>query len=109
MNREEYMSAPRDQAQAAHRQYYGQFVNAATIRAIVNRIGAPRLLASTDAHLNDIPLADWDKAAKGIPMAISFKSVNDFPTLGGLVCVAKEAARQWIDQQKAVLSGQGAA
>lgn len=85
---------------AVHRSYYAQFISAATINRVVSSIGKARLLASTDAHLNDIKLIDWDNASYCIPVAIKFTDVGDYATLGGTVCVAKEAARQWLESQE---------
>jgi len=107
MLRSEYMnhpchlvsSTPEERAKV-HRQYYSQFVNTATIACVVSYIGADALKASTDPHLNDIPLKRWDTVAQAsLPVAVSFKSVGDYATLSGLVCVAKEAARQWLEAQ----------
>lgn len=83
---------------AAHRAYYAQFVNAATVSSVLLRIGKTKLLASTDAHLNDIKLSYWDSLA-GLPIAMPFNATGDCTTLSGWVCVAKEAARQWIESQ----------
>jgi hypothetical protein len=84
---------------AAHRAYYGQFVNVCTMSQVASFIGKDKLLSSTDPHLNDIPLVLWDHVSNCLYMNVSFKSVGDFVTLAGLVCVAKEAAHQWIESQ----------
>lgn len=89
---------PLDRANA-HRRYYDQFVNGQTIAHVVARIGGSNILASTDPHFNDIPLALWDKLSHGLPLAIRFEAVGDYCTLSGLVCVAKEAARQYVERQ----------
>jgi len=90
-------------AWASHRRFYAQFVNDRTIDYVVRWIGGDALLASNDPYLNDVrTLARWDNCARGgMPTAIKFSDVGDYPTLGGLVCVAKEAARQWIERQAA--------
>jgi len=36
--------------------------------------------------------------ARGLPIAAPFETFGDYATLGGLVCVAKEAARQWRER-----------
>lgn len=104
MTRKDYLNnySPATEAErwTLHRQYYAQFVDERTIREIVSYIGADRILASTCRHLNDIDSREWDNAARNIHLAIRFKDVDDYPTLAGLVCVAKEAARQFIDKQK---------
>lgn len=97
--RADYMKASREESPAAHRRYYAQFVNAHTIAHVVARIGAAKLRASTDEHLNDIPLAHWDALAGNLPLAQSLKIAGDYLTLGNAVCIAKEAARQWLESQ----------
>lgn len=101
--RKQYMAEPyktRADSAAAHRRYYAQLVNARTIVYVVSIIGADKLRASTDEHLNDIPLRKWDNLTRGLPLATSFANLDDYATLGGLVCVAKEAAHQWIEANK---------
>lgn len=95
MTRDEYMQQSRDNGPAAHRAYYGQFVNQNTINQVVRHIGAQRIKNSTNPHFNDIPLKEWDNLSNFLLLARSFKSVGDYATLAGLVCVAKEAARQF--------------
>ena len=105
MNRTEYLAGnrgDRDEATRLHRAYYGQLVNEQTIAAVALLIGRDRILASTDPHLNDIPLKEWDRIIKSFPLAARFDTLGDYPTLAGLVCVAKEAARQL--QESAVTS-----
>ena len=101
MTRKEYMDTPWTEdgkARAdAFRKYHGQFVNARTIAAVVVFIGADKLRASTDPHLNDIPLKLWD--ACPLHLAMSLKEAGDYLTQAGHVCIVKEAARQWLDAQ----------
>lgn len=97
MTRKDYLSASRDEAHVAHRRYYGQFVDQRTITAVVREIGADKLLASTDPHFNDIPLARWDRLVDFLPLAASLRDAGDYLTLGGGVCIAKEAARQYVE------------
>lgn len=105
MTRKEYMASPahglnnRDAAAKLHREYYGQFVGDHTISQVVSFIGKAKLLASRDPHMNDIPLALWDRVSGCITLGMSFKAAEDYATLAGLVCVAKEAARQWLESQ----------
>lgn len=103
MTRTEYMNThaglDRVKSAALHRAYYAQFVNAATIGSVVSHIGRALLLQSKDPHLNDIPLDKWDRVGAYMPMDVTFRSVGDYATKAGLVCVAKEAARQWIESQ----------
>lgn len=100
--RAEYLATAADHGAcaSAHRRYYAQFVNAHTIARVVESIGAAALRASTDPHLNDVPMRRWDAIAYGLPVACSFESRGDHATLGGMGCVAKEAARQWIEENK---------
>lgn len=86
---------------AEHRAYYAQFVGREARAYVARAIGAERLRASTDPSLNDIPLPEWDRLARFLPLALSFRAAGDFASPGGLVCAAKEAARQWIEQDKA--------
>ena len=100
MMRSEYMDSSshrpdnREHSAAMHRKYYGQFVSARTKAYVARIIGKDAILNSQDEHFNDIPLHRWDALTKGLPLAISFKETGDYATLAGLVCVAKEAARQ---------------
>lgn len=115
--RADYLSASRAEQPAAHRRYYAQLVDNRTIAQVVAHIGVTRLLASADPHYNDIPLQEWDRIcgftminygyARGdmtqtrppvFPLATTFESLGDYPTQAGLVCVAKEAARQYVER-----------
>ena len=97
--RQDYMNSPLEDRAATHRKYYAQFVNARTIAFVANWIGEDALRNSKDGHFNDIQLQQWD-AMKGIlPMAARMEPYGDYLTLGGIVCIAKEAARQWLEQQ----------
>ena len=103
MTRNEYIKAAsnanRDTAAALHRQYYAQLVNKPTIACVVRMIGADDLLASTDPHFNDIRLDRWYRVGPMVPVAINFPALGDYATKAGLVCVAKEAAHQWVEAQ----------
>lgn len=106
MTRSDYMAdgchkVPSDQAagSSAHRRYYSQLVGRSTIDHVVRTIGADALLSSADRHFNDIPLRLWYAAIKGLPCAKRFAELGDYATEAGLVCVAKEAALQWVEEQ----------
>ena len=43
--------------------YMRQFVTEDAVRLVERIVGKARLLASTDPHLNDIPLHEWDAMA----------------------------------------------
>lgn len=96
--RADYLATPLAEQPAAHRRYYAQFVNQRTIDYVVRAIGADRLLASTDPHFNDIPLPKWDNLVRYLPLAASLRDTGDYLTLGGGVCIAKEAARQYVER-----------
>lgn len=81
-----------------HREYYAQFVNSYIIKAVRQSIGEGRIAASTDSAFNDIPLRFWDNLAPvTYSESKSLKEAGDFVTLGGAVCILKEAARQILD------------
>lgn len=88
-----------------HRQYYAQFVTLAVRSVVTNAIGLKVLQSSKDEHLNDIPLAKWDSIARvcETDMRRSLKESKDFYSLGSGVCIAKEAARQLLDEQETVV------
>lgn len=99
--RKDYMSEPYEarSTDAPHRRYYAQFVNGRTIAYVAGHIGGSKILASTNPHFNDIPLALWDSLSHSLPLAMPFKAAGDICTLSGLVCAAKEAARQYVERQ----------
>jgi hypothetical protein len=105
----EYMTQTRDgEGSAAIRRYYGQFVNEATIRHVLTAIGEEKIRSSRDPDFNDIHLENWVWAVGGVhgpwtlPLARSFKSCGDFPSLVGMLCVAKEAATQFLERSQAL-------
>ena len=102
MTRNEYMTQytgkSREEQRALHRAYYAQFVNERTISYVVRVIGADRLLRARDEHLNNIPLGKWDAMVSSLPVAAPMKDFGDYYTLGNCVCIAKEAARQYIER-----------
>jgi len=100
MTRSEYMEASREDGHAAHRAYFGQFVTESTISRVVAAIGADTLRASTDPHMNDIPLSRWDRLVPQLPGSAGFRKAGDYYTTSHGVCLAKEAARQWLDRQQ---------
>lgn len=103
MTRDEYLSFSSleytaAQRMEAHRKYHAQFVSEATIRFVVECIGADVIKASTDPHMNDIPLRHWDRMHGFLPLAISLKSVGESSCIGTTVCIAKEAARIFAER-----------
>lgn len=99
--RQQYLAESYEKGLEAHRRYFGQFVTPGTISRVVNTIGADRIRASTDPHMNDIPLKLWDALAPGLPGSSGFAKAGDYYTLGNGVCLAKEAARQWREANPA--------
>jgi hypothetical protein len=83
----------------SHREYYSQFVTPAITSRVKACIGLERLKASTDPHLNNIPLREWDNLVTPCPAEVGklMREAGDYPTQAGLVCTAKEAARQLLD------------
>jgi hypothetical protein len=88
---------------ATHREYYGQFVSAGVKSWVLQTFTKQELMQSTDPNLNDLPIDRWDRV---IPSPVPFTLVSrmtmvgDYATLGGLVCIAKEAARQIIEENQ---------
>ncbi len=93
MTRTEYMKTP---TASSHRAYYAQYVTVGLISFVARGIGIDVILASTDEHMNDIPLGQWDVLALQVPLKVveMLKSNGDFLSLGTGVCILKEAARQ---------------
>lgn len=96
-------------------EYYDQFVTPEILNRVTRDIGLDRLLASKDEHLNDIPLKEWDALFGGVfrsgQMIVSPTVPHDINKMlkecgeGGasmatLVCIAKQAARQLINNAK---------
>lgn len=77
--------------ECTHREYYAQFVTPHTMGVVVDFIGADKIMNSTDEHMNDIPLAKWDRLHGIIPKC---NSISD------TVCTAKEAAKQFKEANK---------
>ena len=80
-----------------HEQYYNQFVNLHVKHLVTGCIGRLAIVQSTDPDFNDIHLSDWDAMGSLIVGAVGrkkFHDLGDQPTLAGVVCIAKAAARQ---------------
>ena len=86
------------QGRATHRQFYAQFVTPEYITYVVGRIGAENLKQSTDEHLNDIGLGRWDMLQDPPKFRTRLKEAGTFWSLSSRVCVAKEAARQYLEE-----------
>lgn len=85
--------------ECTHREYYAQFVSKSTAQLVARMIGAKNLLTSTDPHLNDIPLTRWDQLDPYVrrPSQLAATGYTGGWSLSDSVCTAKEAARQWIE------------
>lgn len=77
----------------AHRRYYAQFVTDEVKAQVRAFIGIKRLEESKDPHFNDIPLHMWD-SLRALSSFNKLKEHGDYLTLGGKVCIYKEAAHQ---------------
>lgn len=117
MNRKEYMDTlprfPSPESHAHHRAYFAQFVTPGCKEAVLNSIGLDRLTASTDPHLNDIPLSEWDRIGGGSGLAhkgdsklhrvphwvpvVKLREAGEALPLSVTVCIVKEAARQLVE------------
>jgi hypothetical protein len=95
--RKQYMLDNDIDAIAAHRKYFGQFVTQRTITRVLAVIGHDRLISSTDRHMNDIKLPLWDSIVSYLPGSTGFEKVGDYYTQSNGVCLAKEAARQYLE------------
>ena len=82
-----------------HRRYYAQFVNDRTI-AFIGGLFGPKLLKSTDKFFNDIELGRWDRVNNFLPYNRISKELEDHVSVANLVCIAKEAGRQWVEQNR---------
>ncbi len=91
---------------ATHREYYSQFVTPYVKQTVIRAIGKSAILASTDEHFNDIPLSKWDAIIgwsdfSRVPLATdlgsgaALRACGDYPTPAGIVCIMKEAAKQF--------------
>jgi hypothetical protein len=98
--RAQYLHDSQTDGPAAHRRYYGQFVTNGTKHRVVSSIGLARLLASSNLHFNDIPLHEWDRLVPALPGSAGFNKAGDYYTLSNGVCLAKEAARQIVENHK---------
>lgn len=94
ITRADYMAGKAD-----HQAYYEQFETPALKRAVLTLIGKKAILASTDPHLNDIPLRKWDQVSRMCREEIVHANLelNGQPTycLSDGVCAAKAYARKF--------------
>ena len=80
-----------------HQEYYAQFVTDSVKAMVSARIGKKRIVEAleTDEHLNNIPLVRWDAMTPQLFTASRLmKTLGDWLSPAGGVCILKEAARQ---------------
>jgi hypothetical protein len=109
--RDEYMSGKisHDDYYAAIAKEFSPYSLASALNLASIEVDAVRLaIKSADKPLNTIPLAKWDKAAAilgynmqsntvSYGIVNAFKKHGDGPSLAGIVCVLKVAARIMAD------------
>lgn len=102
ISRKEYLEASLEDRRKAHEEYYEQFsaMPFYWIKCYPNwqRI-VEKARKSTDIHLNDIPLKEWDSLMPTpIPhnLASLVRSCGDYITAAGWVCIAKCAVLKYI-------------
>lgn len=86
-----------------HEQYYAQLVRPALVEQIILTFGMEKLTSpKNDGHFNHIPLKYWDTLTHNIemPKQSDWKMVEDYPTMAGMVCVLKAAARMAVEQEQ---------
>lgn len=93
-SREQYLMG-----RCTHEQFYSQMVTPALTAQVLEFWGIRRLLPAykDDPVFNNLPLGDWDRLARQIACEDTkweFREAGDWETLGGLVCLAKQAARE---------------
>jgi hypothetical protein len=99
--REDYM-----RRRCSHEEYYGQYVNNSirmSARNLVCQYKVTRLQYEKDPHLNFIPLGRWECVILGSNRPLVAKSLQDrgdFLSPAVEICIAKEAARQVLEEEK---------
>ena len=92
-------------------QYWDQYVSAQILARVYDKVGIDRLMNASDRRIfSDIPLEVWDDVARsfnikpGTALRMKFDECLDFPSLSGLVCIAKMAARQLCSCPRALVA-----
>lgn len=90
--------------ECTHSEYYGDFINPAVISIVNSWFTKSELTTALNVgkHLNSIPLHVWDSIGRtlcNMPLGLfaMCKEKGDTLTQSGLVCIAKEAARQIVN------------
>ena len=103
ITRTDYMS----DSSNLHRTYYGQFVTESTKLFVVSRIGLDILRSSSCPHFNDVIRHNgphnwvWDYAPVDSTKMRECGEIgqNSLPSWSSITCVAKEAARQLLEEE----------
>lgn len=82
-------------------EYYGQFVSDRDRSILLSVIGEATLKKAYDEdhNFNTISLSTWDRMTPSkVPFTVAEKirESGDYPTLCGLVCILKAAAKQIV-------------
>ena len=96
--REDYLKGTID-----HKTYYRNLVKPALIQYVKDHFGMKLLMSKkNDGHFNHIPLQQWDQINMNphMPSKWDWELVEDYPTMAGLVCVLKAAARVAVEQEQ---------
>lgn len=93
-----YWSDDPAERDARHHRYYKQFVTDYELATVASKFG-DRIIRSTDAHLNDIPLREWDMIPLSNESCRLLKQAGDcgHPSSSMKVCVLKAAARMYAN------------
>ena len=99
LTRKDYM-----ENRCTHREYYAQFVTNITKQRVLRTIGNKerlrehfKLESEEFFHPGKIQLKTWDKFPIISTEADKMREAGDYLTLSGVVCIAKEAAKQIVE------------
>ncbi len=88
-----------------HREYYAQFVTNITKQRVLRTIGNKerlkehfKLESEEFFHPDKIQIKTWDKFSVISTEADKMREAGDYLTLSGIVCIAKEAAKQIVEE-----------
>ena len=90
--------------ECTHAEYYAQFVNGYIKQHVKARFGKNQLIAAyeRDTFFNTIPIQRWDSFVRATDHifngVVSITEYGDYWTLSTMVCTAKEAARQIVEE-----------
>lgn len=99
ITRKQYLE---DKSPRAHQRYYAQFVTDEITNAVLEKIGSSAIKGSADRHFNDIPLRIWDSLVFPVNKSLLNETGEGF-SLSTKVCIAKAAARIWLQKNVAYL------